>query len=774
MEFAGRQYIYLSEKKINKLNSYKSLDKKEEKQEKEENVVYPPHINQEEKLKENKLAKDLFPELLNNLKKKQNEKKEGEIFDKKIDLCLSINEDGLSSSYHSNDSNSCYNISNKHLNDKYSNSGSYKDNISCDFSLSGGEKLKFEIKDEKENYFQETDLNIFCVDFNRVLDKDFSLKDSPIRCKKCTAILNMYSHLNLLKNDKYKWECEFCRQINKIKIKQDSIPLNKNISYILKEPILEVKNQENKKIEEKQINLDDDTSLIFCFDISGSMDEKYDVEKDIYDKIKEALSLIDSKKEIDDNLSSDILLKNNNKNNNKFQNKLYIDELDNLSNESSSIFEGKSLNFIPNKLLFPNDIQPETIGYKISRLEMIKYSIYSMINKLLKESPNIKVGLVTFEDYVTIYGDCLYRNKIIKEIDDENKIKSLGDKYSYLISNPISKSSNFILSKLFSIKTLRCTALGPGIISSLSLLKNAKKGSRIFLCTDGLANSGLGKINKLTIQENKLFYEKIGEEAEKKGISINLITFKDEHSDIEILMKMIEKSGGEITRVTPEKIVENFSGLVESNIIGFDTNLEIILPNNLKFRNEDNEKLENFKSKYKNFIGNIKSNMRKYFEFKFKKTRLLFDMNLNLNNVKKLPIQCIIEYRDKNNGKYIKVYTALKSISSNKEEILKQANLEIVSGNAIQKSANMAMKGNYRKAQRNTMAWKKFLSHHKNQNDKAKNIYAQFKSNMNNFNQNLIGAQINNNGISDRLAGQIYNFSKSDNQVNNKKKYKYK
>ena len=97
-----------------------------------------------------------------------------------------------------------------------------------------------------------------------------------------------------------------------------------------------------------------------------------------------------------------------------------------MSNESSSIFEGKSLNFIPNKLLFPNDIQPETIGYKISRLEMIKYSIYSMINKLLKESPNIKVGLVTFEDYVTIYGDCLYRNKIIKEIDDENKIKSLG------------------------------------------------------------------------------------------------------------------------------------------------------------------------------------------------------------------------------------------------------------------------------------------------------------------------------------------------------------
>ena len=42
---------------------------------------------------------------------------------------------------------------------------------------------------------------------------------------------------------------------------------------------------------------------------------------------------------------------------------------------------------------------------------------------------------------------------------------------------------------------------------------------------------------------------------------------------------------------------------------------------------------------------------------------------------------------------------------------------------------------------------------------------------MNNFNQNLAGAQMNNNiiRISDRLAVQIYNLSKTANHVNNKK-----
>ena len=58
-----------------------------------------------------------------------------------------------------------------------------------------------------------------------------------------------------------------------------------------------------------------------------------------------------------------------------------------------------------------------------------------------------------------------------------------------------------------------------------------------------VANEGIGKIEgeeKENIEKNKVFYENIGNEALKKGISINLITFKDQHSGIEILMKMVE------------------------------------------------------------------------------------------------------------------------------------------------------------------------------------------------------------------------------------------
>ena len=753
MEFAGREYIYLPQKKIDKLKGYKSEYKKEGKEKENENDAPLPQLNLEKKIIEEKDAP--LPPLNPKEESKENQEKENNLDN---DNKMEIEDEVISA-----DSNSCCNVSYEHLNDKYSNEGSYEDNCSCDSF--GNNDNNFCMKEEEvkeENYVQETDINILSVNYNKILNKEFSLKENPIRCKKCTAVLNIYSNLNLIENDEYKWECEFCKQINIIKIKKDSLPLNKNIDYILQEPIIEMKTSEKEKKEEKKVNLNDDTSLIFCFDISGSMDQRYNVEKDIYDKVKECLNSMTSNKEINENMASDLLLdNNNNKKKNIFGRKLSVDELDDESDSGS--IGSNSGSYGRNSF----DIPEYSNGYRISRLEMIKFSIYSMINKLLNESPNIKVGLVTFESSVTIYGDCLKNKKEIKENKNENKIKSLGDEYSYLISNPISKSSNYILSRLYQIKTLGCTALGPGILTSLSLLKNVKKGSRIFLCTDGLANEGVGSIghNK---EKAKLFYEKIGEEAEKKGISINLITFKDEHSEIEILMKMVEKSGGEITRVTPENIIGQFSDLVESNIIGVDTNLEVILPNILKFRNEKNEKLENFESKYKNYIGNVKNNMIDYFEFKFKKSRFL--MKLNIDELKKLPIQCIIEYKDNNNGKYVKVFTDLKSVSSNKEEILKQANLKIVSGNAIQKSAKMAMEGNYRKAQINSKAWKKFLNSNKNQDNNAKDAYSQFKANMNNFNQNLAGAQKNNNnnGISDRLAGQIYNLSKTTNQVNKK------
>jgi len=38
------------------------------------------------------------------------------------------------------------------------------------------------------------------------------------------------------------------------------------------------------------------------------------------------------------------------------------------------------------------------------------------------------------------------------------------------------------------------TALGPGLLSSLGMASKGKKGSTVVICTDGLANVGIGSM----------------------------------------------------------------------------------------------------------------------------------------------------------------------------------------------------------------------------------------------------------------------------------------
>ena len=128
----------------------------------------------------------------------------------------------------SNNSNSCCSFSGDHLDDRYS--GSFEDNLSSEEPMNVEKPKKH--NDENKQFSQETDINILSIEYESILDKDFSLKENPIRCKSCHAVVNMFSNLNLIENDKYKWECEFCKKVNEIILNKDSIPITKSIDYI--------------------------------------------------------------------------------------------------------------------------------------------------------------------------------------------------------------------------------------------------------------------------------------------------------------------------------------------------------------------------------------------------------------------------------------------------------------------------------------------------------------------------------------------------------------
>ena len=72
------------------------------------------------------------------------------------------------------------------------------------------------------------------------------------------------------------------------------------------------------------------------------------------------------------------------------------------------------------------------------------------------------------------------------------------------------------MSIYFSLEEGGATALGPALYYSI-LIASRKKGSQVILCTDGLANKGVGSLENDKQEEISRFYNEMAETALKAG-----------------------------------------------------------------------------------------------------------------------------------------------------------------------------------------------------------------------------------------------------------------
>lgn len=63
-----------------------------------------------------------------------------------------------------------------------------------------------------------------------------------------------------------------------------------------------------------------------------------------------------------------------------------------------------------------------------------------------------------------------------------------------MMVQPVSISEQTLLNKFEKLEEKGKTALGPGLLSSLGMASKGKKGSTVVICTDGLANVGIGSM----------------------------------------------------------------------------------------------------------------------------------------------------------------------------------------------------------------------------------------------------------------------------------------
>jgi len=161
----------------------------------------------------------------------------------------------------------------------------------------------------------------------------------------------------------------------------------------------------------------------------------------------------------------------------------------------------------------------------VSRIQCIQAAIADQLGKIALEKPDLKVGLVLFNNEVTIVGDGIGSSLVITGDKLYNKEAIIDAVKEFQINAPIKESKDSLISKIYEINECGATALGPGLLASLAIAQKFGVG-KVVLATDGLANVGLAKMDNLITEKdmeviNNFFTETANEALSKKYIHFN-------------------------------------------------------------------------------------------------------------------------------------------------------------------------------------------------------------------------------------------------------------
>jgi len=128
-----------------------------------------------------------------------------------------------------------------------------------------------------------------------------------------------------------------------------------------------------------------------------------------------------------------------------------------------------------------------------------------------------KVGVVTFNNEVTVIGDGTKPVQVITgdKLNNFDWLENNGKVQAAThMEKSIGETAKILSDKIMSIEETGPTAMGPAVLTAIGLASKGKPGSTVVVCTDGLANIGLGAFDEaktdLELAKVEEFYERVG------------------------------------------------------------------------------------------------------------------------------------------------------------------------------------------------------------------------------------------------------------------------
>ena len=217
------------------------------------------------------------------------------------------------------------------------------------------------------------------------------------------------------------------------------------------------------------------------------------------------------------------------------------------------------------------------------------------------------------------------------------------------------------------------TALGPAVLASVAMASKGAPGSQVIICTDGMANVGLGAFSGYGSGGDVAateFYDKVGRLAEETGVMINLVTIAGTDANIQGLSRLIELSGGQIEQVNPNELSGDFANILSQKAIATKVEAKVKVHKGLQFRNELPTDLSEDKTILTRRFGNVTADTMFTFEYGMKPiSQLLLIEDIDMATITHFPFQTQITYTALNGDKCLRVITQKLETSGERDEL---------------------------------------------------------------------------------------------------------
>ncbi|XP_075890627.1 uncharacterized protein LOC142893693 isoform X2 [Nelusetta ayraudi] len=225
-----------------------------------------------------------------------------------------------------------------------------------------------------------------------------------------------------------------------------------------------------------------------------------------------------------------------------------------------------------------------------SRLEFVQEAVLQCVQTLSVQCPDIRVGLITFNHEVTMYGGDDFTSNRLSSAQLADSTFLVEAAAAFPSPPALSQTRDFLKRQVMGLTAVGTTALGPAAL--LAIAKASRQpGSKVIICTDGKANTDLGNLevednDARTLLSSTIFYQDLGEYAANQGVTVSVLSIEGTDCRLDELGRLADRTGGKVVIANPSMLHSEFEHIIENRTIATHCSVSLLLPSSLHVKGE--------------------------------------------------------------------------------------------------------------------------------------------------------------------------------------------